>query len=156
MFLLLGPTDGPAQYSGFGRAHAHCMAWPAAMEETMRTAFAMLIGAGVISLAVVDYAAPANAAVRHRHAQPRIHHSATAPAAPAAYSTTGNNPAKSYPTRHASENAVRTGTLAQNGNNPAKRYNTRNAGDNVVRNGTLMQSGNNPAKKYKGTTGSAQ
>jgi hypothetical protein len=116
----------------------------------------MLIGAGVISFAVVDCAAPANAAVRHRHAQPTIHQSVTAPAAPAAYSTTGNNPAKSYPTRHASENSVRSGTLMQAGNNPAKRYPSRNTADNVVRNGTLMQNGNNPAKKYKGTTGSAQ
>jgi hypothetical protein len=115
----------------------------------------MLIGAGVISFVAVDCAAPANAAVRHRHAQPRTQQTATQPSS-SNYSTMGNNPAKSYPTRHASDNAVRSGTLMQNGNNPAKRYDSRRAADNAVRTGTLMQNGNNPAKKYKGTTGSAQ
>jgi hypothetical protein len=122
----------------------------------MRTAFAMLIAAGALSFAIVDCAAPANAAVRHRHAQPRMHQAAAAPAASSDYSTKGNNPAKQYPTRNASANAATSGTLMQNGNNPAKRYPSRQTADNVVRTGTLMQNGNNPAKRYKGTTGSAQ
>jgi hypothetical protein len=151
--MALRNTEGSAEHT------PHCKAWPAAMEETMRTAFAMLIGAGVISFAVVDCAAPANAAVRHRHAQPRTQQSVTAPTAPAGstnYSAMGNNPAKSYPTRHASENAVRTGTLMQNGNNPAKRYNARPASEAAMRDQTLMTNGNNPAKKAKATTASAQ
>jgi len=117
----------------------------------MRTAFAMLIGAGVLSFAVVDCA---NAAVRHRHAQPRTQQAA--PVGSADYSTKGNNPAKQYPTRNASANAVTSGTLMQNGNNPAKRYPSRQSAENAARSGTLMQNGNNPAKRYKGTTGSAQ
>ena len=117
----------------------------------MRTAFAMLIGAGVLSFAVVDCA---NAAVRHRHAQPRTQQAA--PVGSADYSTKGNNPAKQYPTRNASANAVTSGTLMQNGNNPAKRYPSRQAADNASRDQTLMTNGNNPAKKYKGTNGSAQ
>jgi hypothetical protein len=112
----------------------------------------MLIGAGVLSFAVVDCA---NAAVRHRHAQPR-QQAVTAPAGSADYSTKGNNPAKQYQARHASDSAVRTGTLMQNGNNPAKRYPSRQSAENATRTGTLMQNGNNPAKRYKGTTGSAQ
>lgn len=121
----------------------------------MRTAFAMLIGAGVLSFAVVDCA---NAAVRHRHAQPRqqaVTASAPQPGS-SDYSTKGNNPAKQYPSRNASANAARNGTLMQNGNNPAKRYPSRQSAENAARSGTLMQNGNNPAKRYKGTTGSAQ
>ena len=116
----------------------------------------MLIGAGVLSLAIVDCAAPANAAVRHRHAQPRTQQAPAAPAGSAEYSTRGNNPAKQYPTRHAPQNAVTTGTLMQNGNNPAKRYSARHASETAARDQTLMTNGNNPAKKAKGTTGSAQ
>lgn len=121
----------------------------------MRTAFAMLIGAGVLSFAIVDCAAPANAAVRHRHAQPRTQQTA-ATAGAADYVTRGNNPAKRYPSRQASENAVKTGTLMQNGNNPAKRYSARHASEAAMREQTLMTNGNNPAKKAKGTTGAAQ
>ena len=122
----------------------------------MKTALAMLIGAGALSFAIVDCAAAANAAVRHRHAQPRMHQAAAAPAASSDYSTKGNNPAKQYPTRNASANAATSGTLMQNGNNPAKRYSSRQSAANAARTGTLMQNGNNPAKRYKGTTGSAQ
>ena len=124
----------------------------------MRTQFAILIGAGTLSLML---AAPANAAINyhHRHHASARNHSVPGPTtAPqsSSMSSLGNNPAKAYPTRHASEGAVREGTLTQNGNNPAKRYKTRQLSDQAVREGTLMQSGNNPAKRARSTTGAAQ
>ena len=63
-----------------------------------------------------------------------------------------HNPAKKYPTRQLSENAVKTGTLQQNGNNPAKRYTNQHPIENAAKEGTLPQNGNNPGKRYKSTT----
>lgn len=122
----------------------------------MRTQFAILIGAGTLSLVL---AAPANAAINHhRHHTSARNHVVAPTAVPqsSSLSSHGNNPAKAYPTRHASEAAVREGTLMQKGNNPAKRYQTRHASEQAAREGTLMQNGNNPAKRARATTGAAQ
>ncbi len=113
----------------------------------------MLVGAGVLSLAVG--AGPATAKVRyhHRHAA-RSHTAQQAPAVPRqelASFEDNHNPAKKYPTRQIPENAVKTGTLMQNGNNPAKRYEVRHPNKNAVKTGTLAQNGNNPAKRYPST-----
>jgi len=115
----------------------------------MRTKFAILVGAGVLSLAVgLD---GANAAVRyyHRHAMRSAHIPAATTQAPVTdYSTLGNNPAKRYPTRHMPEGAITTATLPQLGNNPAKRYPVRHASEYAVREATLSTTGNNPVKRY--------
>ena len=90
----------------------------------MKTGFAMLVGAGVLSLAVGVGSATADVRHHHRH-MAKSHAVQQAPAAARAdYATfeDNHNPAKKYPTRQISENAVKTGTLQQNGNNPAKRY----------------------------------
>jgi hypothetical protein len=115
----------------------------------MKTGFATLVGVGMLSLAVG--VGSATAATRHynRHA---VKHAPQAPAVGAQFgslSQTGNNPAKRYPTRQISDNAVKTGTLVQNGNNPAKRYAIRKISENAAQSGTLPQNGNNPAKRYK-------
>jgi hypothetical protein len=114
----------------------------------MKTGFAMLVGAGVLSLAVGS----ATADVRHHHRHlAKSHAVQQAPAAARADYTTfedNHNPAKKYPTRQISDNAIKTGTLAQNGNNPAKRYPTRQISDTAIKTGTLPQNGNNPAKRY--------
>src|SRR5690348_16982382 len=122
-------------------------------KQAMKTGFAMLVGVGVLSLAVGI--GTANAATRHHHRHAVKSHAVQAPAPRVESSnltTSGNNPAKKYPTRQIGENAVKNGTLAQNGNNPAKRYPTRQIGENAAKTGTLMQNGNNPAKRYKSTT----
>jgi hypothetical protein len=118
----------------------------------MKTGFAMLAGAGVLSLAVGVGSATAD--VRHHHRHMAKSHAVQAPAMRADYTSfeDNHNPAKKYPTRQISENAVKTGTLQQNGNNPAKRYPTRQIPDNAMKTGTLPQIGNNPAKRYKSTT----
>jgi len=120
----------------------------------MKTGFAVLVGAGVLSLAVGVGTATAKARYHHRH-MATSHAVQQAPAAPRAdYATfeDNHNPAKKYPTRQISENAVKTGTLQQNGNNPAKRYSVQHPIDSAMREGTLPQNGNNPAKRYKSTT----
>jgi hypothetical protein len=119
----------------------------------MKTGFAMLVGAGVLSLAVGVGSATADVRHHHRH-MARSHAVQQAPAAARAdYATfeDNHNPAKKYPTRQISENAVKTGTLQQNGNNPAKRYTTQHPIENAMKTGTLPQNGNNPAKRYKST-----
>jgi hypothetical protein len=121
-------------------------------KQAMKTGFAMLVGVGVLSLSVG--VGSATAATRHYSSHHRHMAKSQALNPPAMrtefteLSTSGNNPAKKYPTRKIGENAVKTGTLAQNGNNPAKRYPTRLVGENAAKNGTLMQNGNNPAKRY--------
>jgi hypothetical protein len=116
----------------------------------MRTGLVMLVGAGVLSLAVG--ADSATAAVRHHYRHVMAHpHYMQAPAPRAEFidlSTSGNNPAKRYPTRHMPDGAIRTATLPQSGNNPAKRYAVRHAPANAIRQPTLMTKGNNPAKRY--------
>ncbi len=114
----------------------------------MKTGFAMLVGVGVLSLTVGI--GSADAATRHYRSH-AVKHAPQPPAVGAQFgelTTSGNNPAKKYPTRQIGENAVKTGTLMQNGNNPAKRYPSRQLGANAAKNGTLMQNGNNPAKRY--------
>ena len=90
------------------------------------------------------------AATRHHYRHHAAHLAHIAPAAQAEVShltTDGNNPAKRYPTRHMSDNAVKTSTLYSAGNNPAKAYPTRHASPDAAREPTLMNSGNNPAKR---------
>src|SRR5712675_532394 len=71
-------------------------------EEAMRTEFAILIGAGVLSLVVgLDSSTPSNTASR--------------------LVQSGNNPGKRYDARHAPAGSVTESTLATNGNNPARR-----------------------------------
>jgi hypothetical protein len=114
----------------------------------------MLVGAGVLSLAVGVGPASAKARYHHRH-MATSHAVQQAPAAArtdfGSFEDT-HNPAKKYPTRQISENAVKTGTLQQNGNNPAKRYSAQRPIENAMKDGTLPQNGNNPAKRYKSTT----
>ena len=110
----------------------------------MKTGLAMLTGVGALTLAfgVGD----ASAAVKYYS-----HHAAKSRVAQAQATDlplSGNNPAKSYPTRALADNAARTGTLPQNGNNPAKRYAIREIAANAAQSGTLPQNGNNPAKRY--------
>jgi hypothetical protein len=122
----------------------------------MKAGFAMLVGAGVLSLAVGIGPASAKTRYHHRH-MATSHAVQQAPAARGDYATfeDNHNPAKKYPTRQISENAVKTGTLQQNGNNPAKRYSAQHPVDNAMKSGTLQQNGNNPAKRYPSTTGAA-
>ena len=114
----------------------------------MKTGFAVLVGVGVLSLAMG--VGDASAAVKYysRHSKS---HAVQAPSPRAEFTdltTSGNNPAKKYPTRQIADNAVKTGTLPQNGNNPAKRYAIREIAANAAQSGTLPQNGNNPAKRY--------
>jgi hypothetical protein len=122
----------------------------------MKTGFAMLVGAGVLSLAVGVGSATAAVRYHHRHMahMAKAHALQQAPMGTRPEYTTfedAHNPAKKYPARQISENAVNTGTLLQTGNNPGKRYPVRQISDNAVKTGTLSQSGNNPAKRYKST-----
>ena len=113
----------------------------------MKTGFAMLVGAGALSLAVGVGSATAD--VRHHHRHMAKSHAVQAPAMRAEYmelTTSGNNPAKKYPTRQIGDNAIKTGTLQQNGNNPAKRYPARQIADNAIKTGTLAQNGNKPGE----------
>ena len=115
----------------------------------MKSGLAMLVGVGVISLAVGS--GSATAATRHyqRHA---VHsHAVQAPGLVATLPQSGNNPAKRYPTRQLADGAIKTGTLPQAGNNPAKRYAVRQIATNAAQSGTLPQNGNNPAKRYSVT-----
>jgi hypothetical protein len=107
----------------------------------------MLVGAGALSLAFGTGSATAAVKYHHRHLTAQ---SVQAPVRADTNVSFGDthNPAKKYPTRQISENAVKNGTLIQNGNNPAKRYPTRQLSENAARSGTLMQNGNNPAKRY--------
>src|SRR5215831_271599 len=130
-----------------GRAHTR----PQRRKRTMKTGFAVLVGAGVLALAVGS----ANADTRHHHRHMAKSHAVQqAPASVQANEgfVDNHNPAKKYPTRQISETAVKTGTLHQNGNNPAKRYTAQRPIEGAMREGTLPQSGNNPAKRYKSTT----
>jgi hypothetical protein len=117
----------------------------------MKTGFAVLVGAGVLALAVGS----ANADTRHHHRHmARSHAVQQAPAAVQADNAgfvDNHNPAKKYPTRQISDNAVKEGTLPQHGNNPGKRYPVQHPIENAVKTGTLPQTGNNPGKRYKST-----
>jgi hypothetical protein len=115
----------------------------------MRTAIAIAVGAGVLSLGVDSGMAAVRHHYRHHHAIYRAH-VAQIPAQQAQASdliTIGNNPAKRYPARQLSDGAVKTSTLYAAGNNPAKAYPVRHASPDAVREPTLMNSGNNPAKR---------
>jgi hypothetical protein len=118
----------------------------------MKTGFAMLVGASVLSLAVG--VGTATAAINHHRHMAR---SQAAPQAPEAARADFNsfedahNPAKKYPTRHMSDGAIKTSTLPANGNNSAKPYAVRHAPENAMREATSPQNGNNPAKHYKST-----
>jgi hypothetical protein len=114
----------------------------------MKTGFAVLVGVGALSLAMG--VGDASAAVKYYGSRHKSH-AVQAPAPRADIgdlTTSGNNPAKKYPTRALSANAVKSGTLPQNGNNPAKRYAIREIAANAAQSGTLPQNGNNPAKRY--------
>src|SRR5262249_61093232 len=104
-------------------------------------------GVGLLTLTLgVDSGMAATRHYRH-HAVHRTN-VAVAPQAEISHlATDGNNPAKRYPTRHMSDNAVKTSTLYGAGNNPAKAYPTRQASPDAAREPTLMNSGNNPAKR---------
>jgi hypothetical protein len=114
----------------------------------MKTGFAVLVGVGALSLAMG--VGDANAAVKYYSSRHKSHAVQT-PAPRADFgdlTTSGNNPAKKYPTRALAANAVKTGTLPQSGNNIAKRYAVREIAANAAQSGTLPQNGNNPAKRY--------
>ena len=116
----------------------------------MKAGLAMLVGAGVLSLAVGS----AMADVRHHHRHlAKSQAVQQAPAAPAEYAefSDNHNPAKKYPTRHMPDGAIKTSTLPNSGNNPAKSYPTRHAPENAMQESTLTTNGNNPAKRYPNT-----
>ena len=121
----------------------------------MKTGLAMLVGVAAFSLAIGGSATAATKHYRHHAAKSHAMQAPAAPRANVAAFEDNHNPAKKYPTRQISDNAVKTGTLQQNGNNPAKRYSAQHPIDNAAREGTLTQSGNNPAKRYKSTTAGA-
>ncbi|HLH91474.1 MAG TPA: hypothetical protein VKX28_23730 [Xanthobacteraceae bacterium] len=111
----------------------------------MRIGSALLAATAALALAFTAGGAIAST----RHYSRHHHHPAPAPAANAQpdASLNGNNPAKRYPTRHMSANAIKTATLLTTGNNPTKRYAVRH-GSNLRMEATLSTSGNNPAKRY--------
>ena len=94
----------------------------------MRTEFAILIGAGVLSLVVgLDSATPSSAASRHHARHARSHHVMQPPVSAAEstdMSLVGNNPARRASVRQMPAGAVTAPTLATNGNNPARRATT--------------------------------
>ena len=117
----------------------------------MKTAIAIAVGAGVLSLTLgVD---SGMAAVRHHYRHHHAIYRAHVAQIPAQQGqgndliTSGNNPAKRYPSRQLSDGAVKTSTLYAAGNNPAKAYPVRHASPDAAREPTLMNSGNNPAKR---------
>jgi hypothetical protein len=114
----------------------------------MKTGFAMLVGVGALTLAMG--VGDATAAVKYYSRHAAKSHAMQAPAGAefTDLTTSGNNPAKKYPTRQIADGAAKSGTLPQNGNNPAKRYAIREIAANAAQSGTLPQSGNNPAKRY--------
>ena len=115
----------------------------------MKTGLAMLVGAGVLSLAVGVGPATAKTKYHHRHTA-KSHATQQIPAdRPQSFVFEDNhNPAKKYPTRHMPDGAIKTSTLSTSGNNPAKAYPTRHAPENAMQEQTLATNGNNPAKKY--------
>ena len=125
----------------------------------MRTEFAILIGAGVLSLVVgLDSATPSSAASRHHARHARSHHVMQPPVSAAEstdMSLVGNNPARRASVRQMPAGAVTSSTLVQSGNNPGKRYDARRAPAGAVTAPTLATNGNNPARRAT-TTGSAR
>jgi hypothetical protein len=126
----------------------------------MRTEFAILIGAGVLSLVVgLDSSTPSNAASRHHYRHAKTHHVMQPPVSAAEstdMSLVGNNPARRASVRHMPAGAVTSSTLVQSGNNPGKRYDARHAPAGSVTESTLATNGNNPARRAATTTGAAR
>jgi hypothetical protein len=114
----------------------------------MKIGFAMLVGVGMLSLAVG--VGSADAATRHYRTH-AVKHAPQPPVVGAQFgelTTSGNNPAKKYATRHMPDGAIKTSTLPTGGNNPAKSYAARHMPENAIREATSPTSGNNPAKRY--------
>jgi hypothetical protein len=119
----------------------------------------MLVGAGVLSLAVGAGTATAKDSYHHRH-MARSGGVQQVPAVAPAQSATfedNHNPAKKYPARHMPDGAIKTSTLSATGNNSAKGYAVRHAPDNAIRESTLPTTGGNLVKRYPKTetTGAA-